>query len=319
MILRAVQGAEFVVELWSDGHASYNGERVKGLRGPVVHATAGHSHYTLHGERGELYWCRGTQATLVQCKQKVVSSACGYMHTTAALQDGTVRMHSKRKWLRVPLPGRAVRVFSGNGSSAALLDDGSLYTWGRNESQQLGHASMPGPARVTLPGKVADFGFGMGFSCALLTDGRLYAWGFRSTPRPAAMDKRMRFSRLAVGWGFIAAAHQDRTYVSMHGTVSGVPVERYVQRENYAVSALVGGWATTNLRAEFFFDAPARPTAIQPLELHEYRWMARRVLVLCVAREQARRPRKRSRACADGAWSNKLPPELWHEVARYLG
>ena len=64
----------------------------------------------------------------------------------------------------------------------------------------------------------------------------------KPTPRPAAMDKRMRFSRLAVGWGFIAAAHQDRTYVSMHGTVSG---------DKYYYGNMEGGHFTLKIKCFF--------------------------------------------------------------------
>lgn len=322
MLLRAVHGRSFIVEIYSDGRALYNHRAIRGVTTAVVDVSVGEAHYALQGERGELYWCRENQATLIKTASPIVSISCGYQHTTIALQTGKVRMHNMHigaRWVSVRLPKKATHVYSGNGSSGALLEDGTVYTWGRNQSKQLGHSNTRGPAQVPLPGKVADFGFGMGFACALLQDGRLYTWGFNSVPRPRRMNKPTLFSRLAVGWAFIAAAHMDRSQVSMYGHVGGVETRNTVQQQPHPVSALTGGWTSTSLRAEYVSSSCAKPCARQLVSLQEHRWHARRLLVLCVAKEQTRRMRKRSRACADGAWSNKLPKELWQEVARYLG
>lgn len=322
MLLRAVHGQSFVVEIHSDGRPLYNQQPVHGVVTPVVDVAVGHQHYVLLGEHGELYWCRDRRATFVKTPSPVVSVSCGYQHTTIAFQTGKVRMHNMQigsRWVSVRLPGPAVQVYSGNGASAALLADGTVHTWGRNQSMQLGHTNLRGPAQVRLPGRVADFGFGMGFACALLQDGRLYTWGFGTVPRPRRMNKPTLFSRLAVGWAYIAAAHMDRSKVSMYGTIGGVRTRNFVQQQPHSVSSLTGGWASTSLRAEYVMQSPPGPASRQLVSLTEHRWAARRTLVLCVAREQRRRMRKRSRACADGAWSNKLPKELWYEVSRYLG
>lgn len=320
MLLRAIHGSDFVVCLHTDGRATYNDRPIRGLKGAVVDGAAGFAHYALQGEDGKLYWCCETRAKHVAANDRAISVACGVSHTTVALAGGAVAMHTGRKWYRVPMPCAAKSVYSGNGASAALCEDGVLYTWGHNRSMQLGRAaSTPDPAPVQLPGRVVDFGYGLGFGAALLEDGRVYAWGFGSVPRPARMGRTSHFTRLAVGRAYIAAAHADRSCITMTGTVGTARVQRYVQEQDFPVSALLGGWATPTLRAEYMEDSSEHPSGRSPLALGPHRWQARRILLLCVIHEQARKARKRSRACADGVWSNKLPLELWREVVRYLG
>lgn len=321
MLLRAIHGKNFVLQLHADGRATCNGLPLRCPCAPVVDAAAGRRHYALQCENGELYVGAGTHVRRVHMPGPVISVSCGHEHTTVAMRCGTVVMHARSTWMHVPLPSLATRVYSGNGCSAALCQDGKVYTWGCNRSMQLGRATDDQVGPVLLPSKAVDFGFGHGFGAALLDDGTVHAWGFGSIPRPARMSARSntRFCRIAVGQAYIASVHMDRTRVTMTGTIGDTKVCRYVQEQDRPVSALTGGWVTSHLRAEYTDTHVEQPARAGPILLAPHRWKARRVLVLCVAREQKRRERKRSRACADGAWSNKLPRALWHEVARYLG
>jgi len=89
----------------------------------------------------------------------------------------------------------AVDVSVGDGHACAVLVDGSLQCWGRNDSGQLGQwavsAGTSGPVTVTIPGIsfVTDVSAGAGRTCAVgvatgalsSTDTRVACWGDNST------------------------------------------------------------------------------------------------------------------------------------------
>lgn len=65
-------------------------------------------------------------------------------------------------------------------SSAALKNDGTLWTWGRNLDGQLGHGSYDDVAVPTQVGTTADWAtvaLGGAATRAIKTDGTLWAWG----------------------------------------------------------------------------------------------------------------------------------------------
>ncbi|WP_018681570.1 RCC1-like domain-containing protein [Actinokineospora enzanensis] len=139
------------------------------------------------------------------------SVSLGGGHTLYLLADGTVWASgagffgclgdSAHQISPVPipvegLPGPATQVVAGGGHSLALLADGSVWTWGRDDYGQLGDAGelKPGhatqehmgksypvrfiPARVEGLPEVASLYAGGGQSLALLADGSVLAWGF---------------------------------------------------------------------------------------------------------------------------------------------
>ena len=62
--------------------------------------------------------------------------------------------------------------------SAVVLKDGSLYTWGKNTSGQLGDGTTTHrPYPVKIMDNVKKVSLGDNHSAALLTDGSLYTWG----------------------------------------------------------------------------------------------------------------------------------------------
>lgn len=82
----------------------------------------------------------------------------------------------------VKLPeGRTAKAVAAGGSHAvALLDDGSVVTWGINDSGQLGLGDLTPratPTKVTLAKPAVAIAAGRLFSAAVLDDGRVFTWG----------------------------------------------------------------------------------------------------------------------------------------------
>ena len=95
-------------------------------------------------------------------------------------QSGEVRTWSGAI---IPLPGRAVDISSSGifRSIGAVLEDGSLYTWGKNESGQLGlgdKTDREAPTKVTGISNVVSISMGPSQSAALTSDGSVYTWGY---------------------------------------------------------------------------------------------------------------------------------------------
>jgi alpha-tubulin suppressor-like RCC1 family protein len=83
---------------------------------------------------------------------------------------------------RVPLPAKAVQVAAGEDTSFALLDDGTVWAWGRGFSRTLGvdlsgaterHTPEPIPKLQGVSQIVADGDTAM----AVMSDGTVRAWG----------------------------------------------------------------------------------------------------------------------------------------------
>ncbi len=132
-----------------------------------------------------------------------VAVACG-SPSCALLRDGTLRCwggirsgygtneivgddESPAAMGAVPLPGPVQSVAASPSSLCAVLADGSLYCWGRNDQGQLGlghtdaigddePASAGGP--IDVGGPVAQVSPGDHHTCAILVDGSLRCWGF---------------------------------------------------------------------------------------------------------------------------------------------
>ena len=81
----------------------------------------------------------------------------------------------------VDLPAAVRTVSAGTGHTAALLADGTLWTWGRNDRQQLGldrqETTVPQPAQVATGDKVRSVSAGTYQTVCLLADGTLQTWG----------------------------------------------------------------------------------------------------------------------------------------------
>lgn len=175
-----------------------------------------------------------TPAPVVGLPGPIKQVSLGGGHSLFLLRDGTVHgsgagffgclADASHQVSPVPvpiagLPEEAVQVAAGGGHSLALLADGSVWSWGRDDYGQLGDGadaqSRPGrviqqhagkdypcrftPARVEGLPAVAAIAAGGGQSLALLADGTVLAWGFNDCgqlgdgtrehrPAPAKVD-----------------------------------------------------------------------------------------------------------------------------------
>jgi uncharacterized repeat protein (TIGR01451 family) len=125
----------------------------------------------------------------------VVSLAGGEFHALVAKSDGTVwawgrndsgQLSGTGEGGDVPrqvrgLPATmAVAVAAGADHSLAILDDGSVWAWGRNDSGQLGDGTTRSnrvPVLVAGLSGAVEVAAGRGFSLAVLDDGTVWAWG----------------------------------------------------------------------------------------------------------------------------------------------
>jgi alpha-tubulin suppressor-like RCC1 family protein len=77
----------------------------------------------------------------------------------------------------VPVVGRKwARLFCGEYSTAALLDDGTAWVWGKNDSSQLGVSGSP-TTPTQLPGNWKFVQLGLKSGAGIQTDGSLWVWG----------------------------------------------------------------------------------------------------------------------------------------------
>ncbi len=92
--------------------------------------------------------------------------------------------------VRVPgLPGKATQVSTGLHAACALIENGELWCWGRNDRGQTGHPPDPGdqvvngqptvigPQRVEGIPAITGFDMSETHVCAAAVDGGLWCWG----------------------------------------------------------------------------------------------------------------------------------------------
>ena len=106
---------------------------------------------------------------------------------------------------------------AGNDHSAAITQNGELWTWGRNSEFQLGYSSSDEKNSYTnkLMGNVASVALATNFSAAVKNNGELWTWGWNykgvvgnedmSTPRGFAPAKLMD-DVVSVSLGYLHAA-----------------------------------------------------------------------------------------------------------------
>ncbi|GIW24525.1 RCC1 domain-containing protein [Meiothermus sp.] len=132
----------------------------------------------------------------------VVSLSLGEYHALALLQDGGVRAVGRDDYGQLgdgatdssgtnsapnivtpslPSGAKAVAVEAGRYYSLALLSDGTVYAWGRNDVGQLGigNTTTPQPSPVLISGltDVIALAAGDDHTLALKSDGSIWAWG----------------------------------------------------------------------------------------------------------------------------------------------
>ena len=137
-----------------------------------------------------------TSPVAVDLGGKAVAISLGYKHSCAVLENGQVKCWGKNLYgqlgtgnttnLNIPsapinLGGKAKAIFLGDNHSCAVLENGEVKCWGRNNSGQLGTGnttSLNTPsAPINLGGKAVAISLGRDHSCALLEGGDIKCWG----------------------------------------------------------------------------------------------------------------------------------------------
>jgi alpha-tubulin suppressor-like RCC1 family protein len=167
----------------------------------------------------------------------------GERHTLVLLSDGTIvgwgpcdsgelgpiaAIPQRRNWAKgfvwLKLPRKAVDIAAGESSSFALLDDGTVYSWGSNNNKMLGIGEVGGmpdmsngregaenPVRVANLSNVIQIAADGKGALALLKNGTVYAWGekfkgpFGDGKTPSLIPGLSHITKISVGnWHFLA-------------------------------------------------------------------------------------------------------------------
>lgn len=159
------------------------------------------------GVEEQFSWGRNIPAEVISAGaldgKKVLRIACGGSHSIVLCADGTLAAWGENSsgqlgdgtFIKSPVPvivprtgalaGKTpVAVAAGLAHTVVLCSDGSVVTWGRNASGQLGNASLvDSRTPVVVKGKFVD-GFtlvavsaGDYFTAALRSDGQVVTWG----------------------------------------------------------------------------------------------------------------------------------------------
>jgi alpha-tubulin suppressor-like RCC1 family protein len=193
------------------------------LGGPAVSIAAGAQHVCAILANGEVRcWGRNSAGQLgygqrsaigdnetpevagsVQLGGSALQLVLGTAHTCALLSDRTVRCFGSNTNQLLGYVGPAIgddevaafapaltfeapvlALAAGNAHTCALLENGSVRCWGRNQYGQLGLATSAAslditsnPAPVELGGPAVKIAAGGNTSCAVLASGELVCWG----------------------------------------------------------------------------------------------------------------------------------------------
>lgn len=132
---------------------------------------------------------------------------------------------------RSPTPPRAVTaIAAGDQHACAILDDASVYCWGRNDRSQCGQVDRPAvrcssrdaacvpyegdnhrtwrPSRIEALGSTRSLALGESVSCAVVADGALHCWGYQHRSGSMRMaSEEMRAVRPVLGLANLRSVH----------------------------------------------------------------------------------------------------------------
>jgi len=138
---------------------------------------------------------KSTTPVVVSGLNNAMSIAAGYEHTCARLSNGTVRCWGRntfgqlghnigfRRAIPTPvanLSEPATSLAAGQSHTCALVNNGTVYCWGRNNWGQLGNGTTidrSTPVPVSGLNGVAAIAAGEYHTCALLNNGTVRCWG----------------------------------------------------------------------------------------------------------------------------------------------
>jgi len=171
----------------------------------------------------------------------IVSVAAGSFYSLALDRDGRVwawgansqgqlglgTSDNSRHDTPVVIPGLSGVTFiaAGSGFNVAVRNDGTVWTWGKNENGQLGAAgpSTDRPAQVPGVSGVRAVAAGPNHVLALTADGTVMGWGLNTfgqagstnfvymNPTPAPVAGLTSVTGIAAGYGFSLAVKSDGT------------------------------------------------------------------------------------------------------------
>ncbi|KDP45169.1 hypothetical protein JCGZ_15034 [Jatropha curcas] len=154
------------------GTDAYEPTRIPSLPSDIIGVAAGHYHSLAVTSAGELW-------------------AWGRNHEAQLGRDPSASRDTWNESKRVEGLNQ-VQVLSASASgvvSAAIVNDGSLWVWGKSKRGQLGlgkgitEALVPSKVEALGGEKIAKVSFGWGHALALTEDGKLFGWGYSADGR----------------------------------------------------------------------------------------------------------------------------------------
>jgi alpha-tubulin suppressor-like RCC1 family protein len=160
--------------------------------------------YNYYGQLGIGSTTQQTRSQVVNMPDnlRVTDISLGSSHTCAIVNNGSVYCWGRGDsgqlgdnstinsqvpvYTQLPQGRTAIAISSGATHSCAILDNNSIYCWGKNNYGQLGIGSTPSysllPVFVDMPTSSVPVQLSLGtdFTCTVLNNGSAYCWGYNS-------------------------------------------------------------------------------------------------------------------------------------------
>ena len=145
-------------------------------------------HFKEYGAKAKYVYCGGSHTHILTTDGEVLSCGLGEY---GRLGTGSTSDALVPTTIDTFIDEDIIQVATGQSHSIALTKGGQLYSWGRNDSGQLGHAdsfmdmysmeSFPRPIDMELfkGSKIVSIAAGKARSAAVTDKGELYTWGER--------------------------------------------------------------------------------------------------------------------------------------------
>ncbi|XP_074292118.1 ultraviolet-B receptor UVR8 isoform X1 [Silene latifolia] len=165
------------------GADAYEPTLVPGLPDDIVSVSAGHYHSLAVTAKGEVWtWGRNDEGQLGRGIREPRHS-----WNEARVVDGLTNVKVRA-------------AFASGVISAAVGDDGSVWTWGRSKRGQLGHgkgvleAFVPSRVEALAKEDVVKVSLGWGHALAQTADGKLFGWGYSAEGRLGKLGETVQLN-----------------------------------------------------------------------------------------------------------------------------